>query len=62
MVDYSSVAEVENRGNKCLLMKLLTFKYYNREVLKRKSLRFYNMSESLIMAEFKLDSDKIRVP
>lgn len=70
MVDCSSVADLENRGKKCLLVKLLTPKYYNREAFETtmrrvwrpvRSLRFYDMGEGLMMVEFELDSDKTRV-
>lgn len=70
VVDCSSVVDVENRGKKCLLVKLLTPKYYNCEAFETtmrhvwrlvRSLRFYDMGEGLMMVEFELDSDKTRV-
>lgn len=57
-------------GKMCLLVKLLTSKYYNQEAFKAtmwlvwrlvKPLRFHDTGEGLMMAEFELNSYKIRV-
>lgn len=70
MVDCNSVEEVETRGKNYLLAKVLTSKYHNREVFKAtmrcawrsiKSLRFYDMGESLMMVEYENYTDKIKV-
>lgn len=52
VVEVNSVAEVVNRGKNYLLLKLLTFKYYNQEAFKatmrrvcKQSLRFHNRGE-----------------
>lgn len=52
MADSNLVANVENRGKKCLFLKLLTSKYCNWEAFKAtircawhpvKTIRFYDM-------------------
>lgn len=70
VVDFSSVDEVVNRGKTCLLIKLLTTKYYNCEAFKNtmrkvwrpvKALQFYEMGGGLMMVEFEPLSNKLRV-
>lgn len=68
VVDINSVAEVMDRGNTCLLVKLLTSKYFNREAFKATMRRvwcpanpvhFHDMGEGLLMTEFESNGDKI---
>lgn len=63
VMEANSIAKVVNRGKNCLVLKLLTTKYYNREASKAtvrkvrhpvKSLHFHEMGEGLLMAEFEL--------
>lgn len=60
-VDLSSVEEVISRGNDCLLVELLTKRYYNCEAFKRtmkkiwlpvKAMRFRELETEILMAEF----------
>lgn len=69
LVDFNSVAKVMDRGKMCLLMKLLTSKYYNREpfeaAMRRvwhpvKPLRFHDTREGLMIAKFELNSERSR--
>lgn len=64
------MTEVLNRGRNCLLVKLLSQKYFNRETFKAtmkkfwkptKSLHFHGMGARLIMVEFEDPSNKKRV-
>lgn len=66
-VVLSSMDEVVNRGKNCLLIKLLSNRYYNREVFKAtmkkvwksiKTIRFYVMGAGLMMAKFEDQSNK----
>lgn len=70
VVEFSLVAEVVDSGKNCLLLKLLTSKFYNCETFKAtmrnmwrstKSICFHDMGEGLLIAEFELHSDKISV-
>lgn len=70
IVELESVEEVINRGKKCLLVKLLTNKYYNREAFKStmkkiwrpvKPLCLSEIGDGLMMAEFEEYYDKLRV-
>lgn len=60
-IELSSVEEVVNRSKNCLLVKLLSTKYYNREAFKvtmkkvwcpTQALRFSEIRDNLMMAEF----------
>lgn len=62
-VELGLVDKVVEKGKKCLVVKLLTRKYFNWEAFKMtmkkvwhptKSLRFSDMGESLMMAKFEI--------
>lgn len=62
--------DIVSRGRNCLLMKLLSNGYHNREALKStmkkawrptKAIRFYDMSMGLMLVEFDNLIDKLRV-
>lgn len=70
VVDYNSIKEVVSKGKSCLLLRLLTTQYYNREAFKNtmrrvwcpiKALRFYKMGNSPLMAKFKQHNDKLKI-
>lgn len=70
VVEPSSMTEVLTRGRNCLLVKVLSCKYFNQKAFKTtmkrvwkptKPLRFYEMGAGLIMAEFNDVSDKNKV-
>lgn len=69
-VDLGTVDEVVNKGKNCLLVKLLTNKYFNREAFKYtmhrvrkpvKAIQFHEIGVGIMMAEFNDQSDKYRV-
>lgn len=66
----SLVEEVQKRGKNYLLVKLLSVKYFNREAFKAtmkkvwklvRPLRFYEMGEGMMLAEFEDLNNKNRV-
>lgn len=70
VVELNEVKEVVNRGKNCLLVKLLTRKYFNKQAFKStmkklwrptKSLHFSKMGAGLMIAEFEDLNDKHRV-
>lgn len=69
-MEPSLVEEVNSRGQNCLLVKLLSQKYFNREAFKGKMkkvwkpvkpLCFCEMGMGMMLAEFEEPNDKTRV-
>lgn len=69
IVELQEVVGVVNRGKKCLLVKLLSSKYFNREASKStlkkiwhpaKSLCFSEIGEGLLLVDFEDYNDKQR--
>lgn len=69
-IEPSFIGEVIARGRNCLLTKLLSSKYYNREAFKAtmkmvwksgKPIWFHDMGAGFMMVEFENPSDKLRV-
>lgn len=59
-----------SRGKNCLLVELLSKKYFNREAFKATmqrvwkpihTVKFYELGDGIMLAEFKDQSDKKRV-
>lgn len=70
VVTPNSIEEVWIRGKNCLLVKLLSMKYFNRKAYKAtmknvwkpiKPLRFHEMGAGMMLAEFEDPNDKNRV-
>lgn len=69
-MDLNLVNNVNSKGRYCLVIKLLTRKYFNQKAFKAmmkriwkplKSIHFYEMGVGLILVEFEEFSDKRRV-
>lgn len=69
-VELSSIGKVFRRGENCLLAKLLSTKYYNKEAFKAtmrkawritKPIKFYAMGGGLMMVKFVEKFEKNRV-
>lgn len=67
VLDLSLVQEVVSRGEHCLLTKLLSTRYYNKEAFKTtmrkawritKPIKFHDMGEGLMVVEFEDKCDK----
>lgn len=70
VIDLNSVGNVVGGGEHCLLAKLLSTKYYNKEAFKAtimkawritKPIKFHEMGERIMMVEFEERLDKNRV-
>lgn len=67
ILDQSSMEEVVNKGENCLLAKLLYTNYYNKKAFQTTMskvwristpIKFHNMGGGLMMVEFEYKQDK----